>query len=132
MAIGEVEARCTAQGEQEIHVGQVSYFSRLTDAETFADLAEVEMRRRQVIQAEQVCAVTDGADWLQGFVDLHRCDAVRILDFPHAAEHVSSVLEALEKMGHHFPTQMLERCLHVLKQRGPTPLLRMSLRLPPN
>ena len=109
VAIGEVEAHTTAEGKQEVHVGHRSYFSRLTDAETFADLAEVEMRRRQVIQAEQVCAVTDGADWLQGFVDLHRSDAVRILDFPHAAEHVSSLLETLEKMGHHFPTQMLER-----------------------
>lgn len=131
VAIGEVEAHTTAEGKQEAHVGQLSYFSRLTDAETFADLAEVEMRRRQVIQAEQVCAVTDGADWLQGFVDLHRSDAVRILDFPHAAEHVSNLLEALEKMRHHFPTQMLERCLHVLKHRGPRSLLRMSLRLSP-
>ncbi len=132
VAIGEVEERCTVEGEHQIHVGQVSYFSRLTDAETFADLAEVEMRRRTVIQAEQVCAVTDGADWWQGFIDLHRSDAVRILDFPHAAEHVSDLLEALEKMGHHFPVQMLERCLHVLQHRGPGPLLRMSQRLPPD
>jgi hypothetical protein len=132
VAIGEVEERCAADGEQEIHVGQVSYFSRLTDAETFADLAEVEMRRRKVIQAEHVCAVTDGADWLQGFIDLHRCDALRILDFPHAAEHLSALLEALEKIGHHFPTQMLERCLHVLKHRGPRPLLRMSQGLSPD
>src|SRR5690349_9069876 len=48
VAIGEAEERCTAEGKQEIHVGQLSYFSRMTDAETFADLAEVEMRRRKV------------------------------------------------------------------------------------
>jgi hypothetical protein len=78
-----------------------------------------------------VCAVTDGADWLQGFIDLHRSDAVRILDFPHAAEHVSDLLEALAKMGHRFPAQMLERCLHVLKQRGPHSLLRMTQHLSP-
>ncbi len=62
VAIGEVEQRSTAEGKQEVHVGHLSYFSRLTDAETFADLAEVEMRRRQVVQDEQVCAVTDGTD----------------------------------------------------------------------
>ncbi len=45
VTIGEVEERCTPEGEQEVHVGKVSYFSRLTDAETFADLAEVEMQR---------------------------------------------------------------------------------------
>jgi hypothetical protein len=123
VAIGEAEERCTTEGEHEIHVGQLSYCSRLTDAETCADLAEVEMRRRKVIQAEQVCAVTDGADWLQGFLDLHRSDAVRILDFPHAAEHLSDLLEELEKTGHRFPAQTLERCLHVLKHRGPRPRL---------
>jgi hypothetical protein len=130
VAIGEVEERHTSDGEHELHVGQLSYFSRLTDAETFADLAEVEMRRRKVIQAEQVCAVMDGADWLQSFIDLHRSDAVRILDFPHAAEHMSDLLEAVEKMGYHFPSRTRERCLHVLKHRGPRPLLQMSQRLP--
>ncbi len=131
VAIGEVEERRTAEGEQEIHVGQLSYFSRLTDAETEAFLAEVEMRRRKVIQAEQVGAVTDGADWRPRFLDWHRSDAVRILDFPHEASHLSNLLEALEKMDHRFPAQMLERCLPVLKHRGPRPLLRMSQRLPP-
>ena len=57
--------------------------------------------------------------------------ALRILDFPHAAEHLSNLLEALEKTGHRFPAQMLERCLHVLKHRAPRLLLRMSQRLPP-
>jgi len=103
VAIGEVEEHGTADGKQEIPVGQLSYFSRLTDGETFADLAEVEMRRRKVVQAEQGCAVTDGVDWLQGFSDLHRSDAVRILDFPHAAEHLSHLLDALEQAGLHLP-----------------------------
>ncbi len=111
-------------------MGHVSYFSRLTDAETFADVAEVEMRRRKVVQAERVCAVTDGADWLQGFIDLHRPDAVRILDFPHAAEHAAAMLQALEKAGLIFPAEMLQRCLHILKHRGPRPLLGMVNRLP--
>ncbi len=130
VAIGEVEEQRTSDGTAEIHVGHLSYFSRLTDAATFTDLAEAEMRRRQMIQAERVCAVTDGADWLQLFIDIHRSDAVRILDFPHAAEHLAKLLEALEQAGKRFPSQMLERCLHVLKHRGPRPLLRMANRLP--
>jgi hypothetical protein len=81
VAIGEVEQERAACGEQEVHVRHLSYFSRLTDAETFADLAEVEMRRRAVSGAQEICAVTDGADWLQGFLDLHCPDALRILDF---------------------------------------------------
>src|SRR5215469_25937 len=95
VAIGEVTQAWNAQEEQAVHVHHLSYFSRMTDADTFAELAEVEMRRRGVSQAKAVCAVTDGADWLQSFLDLHRPDAVRMLDFPHAAEHVHLLIEAL-------------------------------------
>ena len=68
----------------------------MTDAQSFADLAEVEMRRRAVSQAQEICAVTDGADWLQGFLDLHCPQALRILDFPHAAEHLNLLIQALQ------------------------------------
>lgn len=127
LAIGEVPAR--AADAEHVHVGALSYFSRLTDAAAFTDLAEVETRRRKLIQAQEVCAVMDGADWLQSFVEIHRANAVRILDFPHAAEHLTKLLEALEASGSVFPPQMLERCLHVLKHRGPAPLARLANRL---
>ncbi len=123
LAIGEPQEKRNAQQEKEIHVGKLSYFSRLADASSFIDLAEVEMRRRQVREAKQVCAVTDGADWCQSLTERYRPDAVRILDFPHAAEYVSLLLEGLEKGKVLFPPQMLERCLHILKHRGPRPLL---------
>lgn len=130
LAIGEVPA-CSVEKEPlpQVHVRKLSYFSRLTDAATFTDLAEVETRRRAIVQAKEVCAVMDGADWLQSFVDLHRADAVRILDFPHAAEHLSKLLEALTTSGLTLPPKMLERCLHVLKHRGPSALARMADRL---
>lgn len=44
VAIGEVAQAGRAQEEQAIHVHHLSYFSRMTDADTFAELAEVEMR----------------------------------------------------------------------------------------
>src|SRR5260370_19719792 len=110
-------------------MGKLSYFSRLADAFTFTTLAKVEMRRRKVADAREVCAVMDGADWLQTFTERHRPDAVRILDFPHAAEHINNLLEALEKASMQFPPQMLQRCLHILKHRGPRPLPGMADRL---
>jgi hypothetical protein len=129
VAIGEPQEKLTAEGEREIHVGKLSYFSRLVDALTFTRLAEVEVRRRKVAQAKEVCAVMDGADWCQLFTDRHRPDAIRILDFPHAGEHITSLLEVLERANMQFPPQMLDRCLHILKHRGPRPLLRMADRL---
>lgn len=73
----------------------VSYCSRLTDADTFGDMAGGELHRRGTPTAGTVVAVSDGAAWCQSFVDLHRHDAVRILDFPHALEHLGQVAQAL-------------------------------------
>jgi predicted nucleic acid-binding Zn ribbon protein len=129
VAIGEPQEKLNAEGEREIHVGKLSYFSRLAEASTFINLAEVEMRRRRVIETKEVGAVMDGADWCQTFTDRHRPDAVRILDFPHAAEHITKLLETLEQTGMRFPPHVLDRCLHILKHRGPQPLQRMADRL---
>lgn len=131
LAIGEPVEKLGTTGKAEVHVDHLSYFSHLTDASTFLELAAGEMRRRKVAQAMQVCAVTDGAEWCQAFADRYRPDAVRILDFPHAAEHVSALLEACRQAGLRLPDQMLSRCLHVLKHRSPTALLRMADRLSP-
>jgi hypothetical protein len=130
LAIGEVAEQHPSDGSSEIPVKHLSYFSRVTDAATWTDVAEVEMRRRRVIQAEQVCAVTDGAHWFQHFLDMHRSDAVRILDFPHAAEHLSLLLQALGKAGMTLPADPLQRSLHRLTHRGPRFLLRLGNRLP--
>lgn len=119
VAIGEVKA----QGEQA-HTTKLSYFSRMTDAATFRELAGGELQRRQVEEAGQVAAVMDGATWLQELADLYRSDAVRILDFPHAAQRISAILETVQQSGHRLPKDALSRCLHLLKHQGPLPVLR--------
>ena len=82
LIMGEVS--CKKRGEACTQ--QISTFSRLADAERFTHASLVETHRRGLERATAVCAVQDGAEWLQGFVDYHRADAVRILDFAHAAE----------------------------------------------
>jgi len=95
LALGEVQPPVVNRdGEREVPVTALSYFSRLADAETFGRLATVETHRRGVETAGTVCGVVDGAEWCQGFLDLHRPDAVRILDFPHAAEYLTPVAQA--------------------------------------
>lgn len=126
-AIGEVPSGCA--DPEKVHVGNLSSFSRLTDAAHVPDVAEVDTRRRHLVQAKEVCAVMDGADWLQTGVEIHRRDAVRILDFPHAAEHLTNLREALTTGGLTVPPKMLERCVHVLTHRGPSSLGHMADRL---
>jgi hypothetical protein len=99
-------------------------FSRLAEAETFVDLCSGEISRRGIDQAPSVCAVQDGAVWLQGFVDVHRQDAIRILDFYHAAEYVSAIGSEVSACGGHLPSNWLEGVLHRLKHEGPSRVLK--------
>jgi hypothetical protein len=92
-AIGEVTAARGGDGEPVVRTTGVSCFARLADHKAFGQLALVETHRRGTETAGTVVAVTDGAEWLQGFVDLHRPDAVRVLDFPHAVEHLNAAAQ---------------------------------------
>ena len=91
LLLGVIDKPVEENGEQVVHARELSYFSRLADADTFGHLALVEIHRRGVETADQVVAVVDGAVWIQGFIDYHRVDAARVLDFPHAAEYVSAM-----------------------------------------
>jgi hypothetical protein len=94
-ALGIVSPPVQERGEWVVHTEELSYFSRLADAETFGRLALVETHRRGTETATTVCAVKDGAVWIQGCVDLHRPDAVRILDFPPALGYVAQAGQAV-------------------------------------
>jgi len=119
LALGVVEKPVMKKGELEVHTGQLSYFSRLCDAETFTRLATVETHRRGTETARTVCAIADGADWEQGFVDVQRPDAVRILDFGHASEHVSDAGHVVHGEGTDAFQQWLAPELHELKHGQP-------------
>jgi hypothetical protein len=119
LALGEVQS--SRQGEPCTR--HLSYFSRLTEAETFEELALVETQRRGLDQARAVCAVLDGAEWLQGLVDYHRPDAVRILDFAHAAEYISAIGQAVSNAGTDLGAPWLSEQLHRLKHDGPLEVL---------
>lgn len=117
LAIGAVGAACWEQEEWVVHTGALSYFSRMTDAQTFGEGARVETHRRGTERAAVVCAVMDGAEWLQGLIDLHRPDAVRILDFAHAAGYVTRAAQAVLGAESATGREWITRQLHALKWR---------------
>ncbi len=123
VVIGEVQPRVQERGEWVVHTRGLSYFSRKTTAEEFTRLALVETQRRGVENAKKVGAVMDGSDWLQSFTEHHRPDAVRILDFPHAGEHLSLIGEFLWGEGTPEMKAWIEPRLHQLKHEGPAGLL---------
>lgn len=71
-----------------LQVCDLSYFSRMADHVSFTRLATLETHRRGVEAADLVLAVNDGAEWITGYVDYQRPDAVRILDWAHASGYV--------------------------------------------
>jgi len=127
VAIGRVQIKQKAskqRPDQQVEAVDLSYFSRVTDAETFGRLSIVETERREISLTKEVCAVQDGAEWIQGFVDLHAKDAVRILDFAHARSYVAEIAELVREAGTTLPSDWLESQCHDLKHQGPTTVLK--------
>lgn len=102
-------------GETEPVARRLSYFSRMTDAQTFTDLALGEVLRRGTDQAPTVAAVADGATWCQQFFEYHVPQAVRILDFPHAVEHLSAAAQAVFGPGADDTRAWLDGQRHALR-----------------
>lgn len=130
LSIGEIGEPATARASgagngsrSEVRAQRVSYFARLADAETFGTQALAEMSRRGVEAAGAVAAVQDGAPWLQGFVDYHRPDALRILDWPHAAQHLTTVAEQVFGAQTVRARRVAERLRRWLWEEGPPRVL---------
>ncbi len=123
-AVGTVGDPVWEGGHFQVHTQDLSYFARMTDHRTFADLALVELHRRGTERAGVVCAVVDGAEWAQSFINLHRADAVRILDFGHAAEYVAQAGEACLGAGTTRYQSWLQTQLEALKEQEPEEVLR--------
>lgn len=109
------------QGEP--HCEQLSYFARLSDAATFGDLASGEIKRRGVAQAQEVAAINDGAEWIPAFVQSQRADALRILDFAHAAAYVSDIGTLAQQAGVELAPTWLAEQWHTRKWEGPRAVL---------
>jgi hypothetical protein len=130
LAIGTVTPTAAGEGRAR----ELSYFSRRAEHRDFRRLAQVETHRRGVGTAGTVVAVMDGADWLQRFIDFHRRDAVRVLDFPHAVEYLTRASQ--EALGAAMAATAdskawLAQQAHALKHDGPTPVLASVQALPP-
>ena len=114
-----------------VRARELSYFSRRAEHAAFRRLALVEMYRRGVGTALVVVAVMDGAEWLQRFIDFHRPDAIRVLDFPHAVEYLTRASHEAHGAGTPATSEWIGTQAHALKHDGPDPVLAALRALPP-
>jgi hypothetical protein len=112
VAVGTLEQ---PEPEDGVHARDITYFSRLCSAHEFIRQAALPLYERGTAEAETVVAVVDGADWLQELIDAHCPDAVRILDFPHAAEYLARAAQAAFGPGTKEASAWLDTWLHELK-----------------
>jgi hypothetical protein len=132
VAVGRVEVVTNRDGAAEAHARDLSYFSRLADAETFTREAWVELHGAGIATAKTVCGVMDGADWEQTFLDVHRADAIRILDFPHAVEYLTKAAQATWCMAAPAADTWVQEQAHSLKhdEHGAATVLKALAHLP--
>jgi hypothetical protein len=123
LAVGEVQPPVASPTGPVVDTTKVSYFSRRTESATFGELATLELHRRGIEGARRVGAVVDGAAWCQSFVDLHYPEAVRILDFAHAAEYLTLIAQTSGVDGPLLSPSRLAELRHALKHHGPTAVL---------
>ncbi len=130
LAIGTVTRDPDRDGAGTVRTTDLSYFSRLADAEAFTRLARVETERRGTEPAGVVAGVVDGAPWCQSFLATHRPDAVRILDFPHAVEHLNEAAPACFGAGTGAASAWLGQQRHARKHDDPGDVLAALRDLP--
>jgi hypothetical protein len=123
VVLSEVGDKVEVDGKSVVPTHMHSYFSRLSDAETFQRLSLGELTRRQDETAEQVAAVNDGAEWIQGFLDYHCPEALRILDFAHAAERICQIGDVVLGEGSAEGASWRTEQLHQLKHEGAAALV---------
>jgi hypothetical protein len=91
--------------------------------------------RRQAAQvgmnaAEQWIALSDGGNGLENFFDVHFPRAVKILDFRHATEHLTTLAKLLRPGA--AGEKLLSAWCHILKHAGGARLLTVLRRLDQN
>lgn len=106
-------------GEQGVKTTAISYFTRSYKAREFERYALGELHRRGLENAVTVVAVNDGAEWIQRFIDYHCPQAVRIIDFAHALEHIADAGKAIWGEGSDAFKNWFERMAHQLKHDPP-------------
>lgn len=67
---------------------------QFSDWTEFADALHAEAVRRGYLKAKKVAFTSDGADWIWEMATQRFKDAVQIVDFFHATEHLAALCEA--------------------------------------
>ena len=103
-----------------------SYVGTYQDCREIAVLLHQEARRRGVDRAKRVVFVGDGAAWVWENARLTFPDAIQILDFYHASQHVGQLAEAIHDQDPKLASELREHWCHQMKESSPDSLIAES------
>ena len=76
-----------------------TYLAEITSAQDFGGRVRAEALRRGLARAQAIVFLGDGAAWVWKLAELNFPDAICILDYYHATEHVMALANALHGEG---------------------------------
>jgi hypothetical protein len=97
--------------------------ARWEPAEQFGETITLEAQQRGLDEAKVVISPNDGGEWIQGNLDLVAPQAIRILDPPHAVEHLGSIAALVHGVGTAEAQGWVARQYTTLWDDGPAPVL---------
>lgn len=89
----ETETHPPEQPDQpwDIQARNLTYFCDIQEAQAFGELVWATGVQRRVTRAKELIFVSDGAEWIWNLVEFYYPHAVQIVDWFHAAEHLTPV-----------------------------------------
>ena len=84
----------TPQADWDIRAKEITYFCDFAQAKEFGNLLWATGFQRQALQAGKLIFLGDGAEWIWNLVHDYYPEAVQIVDWFHAAEHLADVAKA--------------------------------------
>ena len=82
----------TPNGNWDVQAEQITYFCDIAEAAGFGDLVWATGVQRGAPQAKDLVFLGDGAVWIWNLVSTHYPQAKQIVDWFHAAEHLTPVV----------------------------------------
>lgn len=107
------------------------YTAAQEPAESFGQRLYVTAAQAGVEQAAQTIVIGDGAEWIWNLANHHYPEAIEIVDYWHACEHIHDLAKEYYGEGGANGKRWAQDHCRWLKQRGPTTLLRALKRMKP-
>lgn len=103
------QAGVDKEGKPQRDFASTSFVGAIESAEPFGGRIYDEAVRRGLYRAKRVVTLSDGAEWAKNLADTQFPNAVHIIDYYHAAEHVAKLTKFLYERNPRFIDSQLER-----------------------